>query len=78
MKEKLLFYIVVFIHTTLFFMFAQEFEFDFFTFIGSYFAFTILALFITPITVIEVFILDILFSFFTRFLNTFIKKKKVI
>jgi len=78
MKEKLLFYIVVFIHTTLFFMFTQEFEFGFFTFVGSYFAFTILALFMTPITIVEEFILDMLFSLFTRFLNTFIKKKKVI
>lgn len=77
MKENLLFYLVVLIHTVLFFMFTQELEIDIFKFVLCYFFFVVLAIFMTPVTIIETFILDRLLIIFLVFINVFIKKQKV-
>jgi len=83
-KEEILLHIVILIHTILFLIFSdflQEFDVTFLSFFGyfilSYFAFTIFAILCTPITIIEVFILDLLISLFRTIYNLLIKKKKI-
>jgi len=84
-KEEILTHIVILIHTILFLIYSdvfQELDVTFLSFLGLfvifYFGSFVLAVFFTPITVIEVFILDLLISLFRTIYNLLIKKKKII
>lgn len=74
MKDKILFNLVVLIHTTLFFIYAN---FDGFyeptltAFLGTYITMFIISMLTLPITALEIYILEI-------FSNFFVKKQKVI
>lgn len=74
MKDKILFNLVVFIHTILFFTYttliAGVFETTLTIFIATYIAMFIVSIVALPITAIEIYILEL-------FLDFFIKKQKV-
>ncbi len=74
MKDKILFNLVVFIHTILFFTYttliAVAFETTLTIFIATYIAMFIVSKVALPITAIEIYILEL-------FLDFFIKKQKV-
>lgn len=74
MKDKILFNLIVFIHTVLFFTYitliAGAFEVTLTIFIATYIAMFIVSIVALPITAIEIYILEL-------FLDFFIKKQKV-
>jgi len=86
MKEELpfnlLFNVVVLIHTILMLIFSdvlQTFELALFpiVFILAYIFLSIIALVFTPLTIIEIFILEKIYLLFIVIYNQLIKKKKI-